>query len=364
MKKRSLLIFLVVYSILFGLIHRFAFSVATRSLNDNSLTAQLLLGIFTLGWLAIPTGLWVNHNHNRRLRWLVWTGYIWLGFFTILMLFVTAEFFISLYDSHAYSYWVLAVSLPIAIYSLRNGLKPPTVVIHQMKGPESLRGFRLVQISDVHLGMLNLNAQWFTGVIQQVNKLHPNVLAITGDLTDAAFATVKPMLAVFSEVDSKIQKFYITGNHEYIHFGPWESEVQNYNVKPLHNTHEIINFNSAKILIAGIPDLAARQFNRATEANPDLALKTTETVNYRILLAHQPTAVFKIEKEPCDLMLSGHTHGGQIFPFHVFVRMAMPLVKGFKKINQVLVFTHQGTGFWGPPMRWFSQSEIVLFEWI
>jgi predicted MPP superfamily phosphohydrolase len=92
-------------------------------------------------------------------------------------------------------------------------------------------------------------------------------------------------------------------------------------------------------------------------------LASKEAVEYRILLAHEPKSVFDLGGEKCDLLLAGHTHGGQIFPFALLVRLVQPVVRGFKRINGVLVFAHMGTGYWGPPMRWFTSSEIVRFRW-
>ena len=311
----------------------------------------------------MPIGLWGSHQHPPRFTFLTWAGYIWLGFFTIAMFFSTIEFFVSLAYPHTYSYWVLFITVIVSGYSLWNCLRPARLVTHSIQGPESLRGFKLVQISDVHLGMLNLNEEWFKKILARINTVNPNVLAVTGDLTEAPFLTVKPMLHSFSILNKNINCFYITGNHEYIQPGPWESEMEKYGFHALHNTHQILNHNSGKILIAGVPDISAGNFNSKTESIPETALRSSEAVDYKLLLAHQPTSAFQIKNEKCDLMLCGHTHGGQIFPFHLLVRLAMPVVKGFKKINNVLVFTHQGTGYWGPPMRWFSQSEIVVFEW-
>jgi uncharacterized protein len=95
-----------------------------------------------------------------------------------------------------------------------------------------------------------------------------------------------------------------------------------------------------------------------------LALRTSDTVDYRILLAHEPASVFDLKSEHCNVILAGHTHGGQIFPFSFYVRLVQPVVSGFKRINSTLVFAHQGTGFWGPPMRWFTDSEIAVFEFV
>jgi uncharacterized protein len=99
------------------------------------------------------------------------------------------------------------------------------------------------------------------------------------------------------------------------------------------------------------------------QTNPDLSLQTSTSVDYKILLAHEPGSVFDLRSEKCDLILSGHTHGGQIFPFGFFARLVNPVVSGFKTINSIRVFAHQGTGYWGPPMRWFTRCEIVIFEY-
>ncbi|MGZ3692326.1 MAG: metallophosphoesterase, partial [Pseudobdellovibrio sp.] len=159
-------------------------------------------------------------------------------------------------------------------------------------------------------------------------------------------------------------KYYITGNHEYIHGGSiWETKLKNVGFEVLHNTHDLISYKNARLMVAGVPDKMLRRFGIEGVSLPDVALKTNEHTDYKILLAHQPSSVNDIKTETCDLILSGHTHGGQIFPFHLFVRMVQPVVAGFKTIKNINVFAHQGTGLWGPPMRWFSRSEIVVFKW-
>lgn len=367
MKKSFLFIFLSVYSLFFGLTHWFAFQVASRSITQFNIKFCLGL-VFILGWIAMPLGMIFSHTKKPKFKWVTWIGYTWMGFFTILMLFVLIEFFLVLFSTslanHNYSYWILIIAFLISVYALYQGLREPQMIYHKMSGHEKLRGLKVAQISDVHLGMLNLDRTWFERILKRINQENPHVLTITGDMTDAAFENVVPILKGLTVLDHKISTYYITGNHEYINPGDWENELRKYGVIPLHNDHRIFNYNAAKVLFAGIPDITVTRFGKSYESNPNLALKTTEAVDYRILLAHQPTAAYRVKENTCDLVLSGHTHGGQIFPFHIFVRMAMPVLKGFKKINDVLVFTHQGTGFWGPPMRWFSRSEVVIFEWI
>jgi predicted MPP superfamily phosphohydrolase len=159
------------------------------------------------------------------------------------------------------------------------------------------------------------------------------------------------------------RKFYVTGNHEYIGGGDWESRLHELGFEVLHNTHSMVHHNGGTLQIAGVPDRHVDRFRPGLRSAPDVALKNSENAGYKILLAHEPSSVFDLKTEKCDLLLAGHTHGGQIFPFGIFVRLQQPVAAGFKMINGVNVFAHQGTGFWGPPMRWFTRCEIVEFTW-
>ena len=227
-----------------------------------------------------------------------------------------------------------------------------------------MKGLSLVQISDLHIGLLHFNSNWFRRVLRTVTDLNPDIFVITGDLVEGDYNQIHQDLDFLKELQTIPYKFYITGNHEYIHGGSiWETKLNELGFQVLHNSHQIIEFNSAKLLMAGVPDRMIGRFQQGKISQPDLALHSPVHVDYKILLAHQPASVFELTRESCDLILTGHTHGGQIFPFHLLVRLAQPVVTGFKKVKGTLVFAHQGTGLWGPPMRWFSRSEIVLFKW-
>jgi len=254
---------------------------------------------------------------------------------------------------------------------LYKGLKFPNVIVHQISGPEEIKNFKIAQISDLHIGMLYLNQAWLEKVVDKINEQNPDIVAITGDLVEGDFFEISKMLEPLKKIKANCGVFYITGNHEYIHPGDWEQCLQNFGITSLHNENKIIEFKPSvgvatgvvqKILIAGIPDRMVPRFHRHLKSDPDLALRSVENTTYKILLAHEPSSIFDIKNETCDLMLTGHTHGGQIFPFHLGVRLVQPMVSGFKKFGQILVFNHQGTGFWGPPMRWFSRSEIVILK--
>lgn len=362
-----------------------------------------LVGLLFFGWLSLPAGFLVSlTSWKQRLKLVSWVGYIWMGFFHLLFFSSLFEFILSLLFEHAFSYWNLFFSLVIGIYALFKGLSLPRVITHQLKGPAAMRGFSVVQISDLHIGLLHLNAAWLAKVVQRVNTQNADVFVITGDLVEGPFAEVSPQLEVLKNVKPRLEKFYVTGNHEYIHGASsqpgdthsWETRLRALGFTTLHNENKVVRYLArdasakirddvrvngdghegftaatstaaeARVLFAGVPDRMVPRFNPSLSSKPDEALQTIEKVDYKILLAHEPASRWDLKNETCDLILSGHTHGGQIFPFGLLVRIVQPVVKGFKQMGSVLVFAHQGTGLWGPPMRWFSRGEIVVFKWV
>ncbi|MBC7741187.1 MAG: metallophosphoesterase [Bdellovibrionaceae bacterium] len=356
---------LVIITLIFGLIHYFIFKVITRSIPEETVFNLALATWFILSLLLMPVGFVISSLPLKKFLYpLTWYGYIWLGFFQIIIFFALIEALITIFYSHPYSYWILITSLLISVWALYKGLKRPTLIRHKISGPASIKGLTLVQISDLHVGLLHLNQKWLESVVKQVNELNADIVAITGDLVEGAFSEIAPKLECLKSVSARLEKYYVTGNHEYIHgSGPWEKRLVDLGYRNLHNENHVLTFRKARILIAGVPDRMVPRFDPKLKSNPDLALKINQDVDYRILLAHEPASVHDIKLEKCDLILSGHTHGGQIFPFGVLVRLVQPLVKGFKRFGSTLVFAHQGTGLWGPPMRWFTRSEIVLIEW-
>lgn len=343
---------------IFGFAHWFSYLTITRTNGDSVILAV----IYAVGLFSMPLGFLAARSKQNTFFWVTWFGYIWMGFFAINLLFSTIELISNIFFEHGHSYWVLIATIIISIWALYKGLRFPDLVEHQISGPKEIQNFKIAQISDLHIGMLKLNKTWLEKVVDEINKQKPDMIAITGDLVEGDFHKVSQMLEPLKKLQSTCGVFYITGNHEYIHPGDWEAHLRELNIISLHNENRTIEFNNQKILIAGVPDRMAPRFMREIKSNPDFALKSNEATIYKILLAHQPSSVYDIKTEVCDLMLTGHTHGGQIFPFHLAVRIAQPMISNFKKFGQTLVFNHQGTGFWGPPMRWFTRSEIVILS--
>lgn len=359
MKLKFLLTALTLVLTILGLMHWFVYSMATISFIEVPVGIQILFGV---GWLLAPSSLLLSMSPLKpRVLWGIVLGYVWLGTITIGMVFAFVQFVLLMVGVVFPSWWVMVATAVIALWSLRINFMKPIVVRHRLRGPEFLKGLKVVQISDLHVGQSILGRKWLQGVVDQIVNLNPDMVVVTGDLADGKFEQTRPMLEPLSQL--KMQKYYITGNHEYITGGDWETVMRTLGFSVLHNTHALVHRAGGTLLVAGVPDRGVDRFRPGLKSDPDEALATSAPADYRILLAHEPSSVFDIQKEKCDLLLSGHTHGGQIFPFGIFVRLQQPVSAGFRKIRDVLVFAHTGTGFWGPPMRWFTRCEIVEFTW-
>lgn len=361
-RLRRILLPLTVITSILAFIHWLIFRVTSEDL-PRQLHAPMII-VLTLGWLSIPLGLIFSHGPwRKRLMPVTKFTYFWIGFFFLSFSFILVQLVISLFVDHGHSYWPLIAAALASVWSIFRALGPPRIITHELSGPSAMNGVTLVQISDLHVGMPFLNKKWLARQVKRINELRPDFVAVTGDLADGPFEEIAPALAPLADLKPAKRKFYVTGNHEFIRGGDWEKRLRELGFTVLHNTHEIFHTPGGRFMIAGVPDRVIFSRGSQFESAPHKALATKEDVSYRILLAHEPKSVFNLGGERCDLLLSGHTHGGQIFPFAIFVRLVQPVVRGFKKIDGVLVFAHMGTGFWGPPMRWLTISEIVRFRW-
>jgi predicted MPP superfamily phosphohydrolase len=154
--------------------------------------------------------------------------------------------------------------------------------------------------------------------------------------------------------------YFVTGNHEYYSGGAsWEAEVARRGLTVLHNAHRVVERGGAKLVIAGVTDLEGARFSPAHAPDLDAALRGTPEGAPRILLAHQPRFARHAQGKGIALQLSGHTHGGQIFPFMAFVRLQQPVVAGLKALWGVPTYTNRGTGYWGPPFRVGPSGEVT-----
>ena len=301
-----------------------------------------------------------------------WIGFIWMGAFGVILSATAISDFLLWGVAHAVTptaQWshfqalvVLGLTVPALVFGFRAARGKPTVVRLSVpvKGlGKGLDGFRIVQITDIHIGE-TLGREFLEGVVAQVNALKPDLVAITGDAIDGSVKSLRTEVEPFSKLVARHGSFYVTGNHEYYHGGSaWEAEAARLGLIVLHNAHRVVEQDGAQLVIAGVTDLEGARFSEHHRPNPDAAFAQAPTGVPRVLLAHQPRFAKAVTKHEVALQLSGHTHGGQMFPFMFFVRLQQPVIAGFKLLWGVPVYTSRGTGYWGPPFRIGPSSEIT-----
>ncbi len=229
--------------------------------------------------------------------------------------------------------------------------------------PEALRGLKIAQISDLHVGPTIRDAD-MRGVVDIVNKLGADMVAVTGDLVDGTVDRIADYVAPLGELRSRHGTFFVTGNHEYFSGAePWIDHCKTaLGWRVLGNEHTVVEHDGARIVVAGVYDLSAKRFVEAHTSDPAKAMAGAPAADLRILLAHQPKSILDTEGLSVDLQLSGHTHGGQYFPFTVLLSLALRFTTGLQKVGATWLYINAGTTYWGPPFRLGSAQEITLVE--
>lgn len=227
--------------------------------------------------------------------------------------------------------------------------------------PSALEGFQLVQISDIHIGP-TIRGAYLRRIVEVVNLLRPDMVAITGDLVDGSVLELAPHVAPLADLASRHGTYFVTGNHEYYSGAhSWIVELRRLGITVLLNEHIVLRHDGALAVVAGVTDYSAAHFDPAHRSNPFAAIAGSPLgAGVKILLAHQPRSAPAAADAGFDLQLSGHTHGGQFMPWNFFVKMQQPFVAGLHRLQQLWVYTSRGTGYWGPPKRFGAPSEITL----
>jgi predicted MPP superfamily phosphohydrolase len=226
--------------------------------------------------------------------------------------------------------------------------------------PLALHGFSIAQISDVHVGSA-IRKEYVEAIVDAVNGLHPDLIAVTGDVVDGSVRELALHTAPLARLSARHGAFFVTGNHEYYSGeSAWTAEFKRLGLKVLHNEHAVVTHDGAALVVAGVTDYSAHHFNPAQRSDPAAALAGAPTnAGAKILLAHQPRSAPAAETAGYDLQLSGHTHGGQFWPWNLFVRFQQPFTAGLHRLNRLWVYVSRGTGYWGPPNRFGAPSEIT-----
>lgn len=252
------------------------------------------------------------------------------------------------------SSFIVASSLSArAIYEAKF-LKLETVAI-TIKGLK--KEYKIVQLSDIHIGGL-IDATFIKSMVQRVNALTPDLVVITGDLVDIDISKAEAPLGELEALKSTYGTYFIVGNHEYFHgIEKIINKVNSLGIKVLENENVYIGEDNRGFNLAGVYDIFGY---RANHHLPDLYKALQNKKNSpTVLLAHQPRYIEEVGLG-VDLILSGHTHGGQLYPFKFLVKLAQPYISGLHQHTKELqIYVNKGTGFWGPPMRLGATSEIT-----
>lgn len=228
------------------------------------------------------------------------------------------------------------------------------------KLPAGLSGLRIVQLSDVHVGS-TIQRGFIERIVAQVNELSPDVIAITGDLVDGSVEALREHVAPLANLKARHGVFFVTGNHEYYSGAQsWVDHLATLGIRVLRNERISIGDEEHGWLdLLGVDDYSARGLASGHGHDVAGAARGRDPSRPSVLLAHQPRSIFDAAKHGVDLQLSGHTHGGQIIPWNFMVRLQQPFVAGLDRHLDTWIYTHRGTGFWGPPMRVGASSEIA-----
>ena len=227
----------------------------------------------------------------------------------------------------------------------------------------SLDGFRIVTFSDAHLSS-TYGGRRFERVVELVNAQRPDVVAIVGDLVDGELEHLRAEVAPVGDLVGEQGVYFVTGNHEYyVDTRAWLRHLPTLGVEVLRNERVALGRDGATFDLAGIDDVSAASASvRGHGADLDAALDGRDESTPVVLLAHQPVLLEAARAAGVALQLSGHTHGGQLWPFDYAIRLTQPVIEGYRRYGNTQLFVSSGIGFWGPPMRVGARPEVVVVE--
>ena len=237
--------------------------------------------------------------------------------------------------------------------------------------PPELDGFRIAQLSDVHMDGF-VNSKDLARLVDRINKLDADVVAITGDLVEFRTEDIKSEILPIAELKARDGVFFVTGNHEYyVGADEWVEEIRRLGITVLFNEHRVIKRGNARLLLAGVPNVqgglhgtqpVSAKGVAAILSDPAQSLRDAPDVNVKVLLAHQPASAFAARDAGFDILICGHTHGGQFFPVTLIAYLVHPFLSGLHRMDNLQVYVNRGAGVLGPPVRLGVPPEITLIE--
>jgi uncharacterized protein len=321
-----------------------------------------------VAWLSLlfcsalpPLALLVRRSSTH------WVGYATLGVFSILLVLVAFSDVVRVsyllahvaINSRAISFSVLGAAVALSLVGLFQARCPRVkeVAIRLENLPEEFDGYRIVQWSDVHVGP-TIQRRFIQSLVDRTNALHADAIAVTGDMVDGYLDDLRDQVQPLSQLRARDGIFYVTGNHEYYwRASEWVKELQSHGFDFLKNEHRVIERGGAKLVIAGVTDPVGRYTHKQDVGR---ALADAPGDATKILLSHRPQTANQASDRGVHVQLSGHTHGGQFFPFNLLIKFFQPIVAGLHRVGNTWLYVSRGTGYWGPPSRLGVQGEITV----
>lgn len=363
---------------------------AERPAKSPSLLVLGLFCLFTLGMFALTVGYahWWGQHRQGQVQQFGWSVVIFVvlylslyGAGTVIKLF--GIYLTSRSRSHRFpsterldqnrraflSYGIkgglMIVSAGITRQAILNATALPNAreVGLSIKGlPPIWDGFRIVHLTDIHANIYT-SIDWMEAVVKIAQSLTPDVIAITGDLADDPVKDLAPVVDPLSKLSAPNGCYFVTGNHEYYTSArgvdPWVRHLQYLGFDVLLNEHRVVKRGERSLLLGGVTDYSAGFHKPEHASSPSAAVQNAPIVDLKILLAHQPKSIFEAAEAGFDFQLSGHTHGGQLFPGNIVMAVAQPFINGMHRFKGTQIYVSPGTGYWGPKARMGSTAEIT-----
>ncbi|MBI4351316.1 MAG: metallophosphoesterase [Elusimicrobia bacterium] len=345
-------------------LHFYAARWLTRSFAlDHFAASWLRLSLLAAAFFSVLTLFLKRYPHGGLLEVLYTAGYAWMGVILIAaFLFAAADLAapglrrLPGFQPRLLAQATLALLAAITAWSVYGGRKVPAIkeiTIPFKDLPPALEGFKIAQISDIHV-----DSPWklrqFAGMVEKINSVNPDLVLFTGDLLDPGIVCAAGLDGLMAGIKSRLGLFGCLGNHEYYYGIPESMDCYRaFGIKLLRNE----GLDLKELRLAGLGDIHTEHLTERAVAE---ILDKAGRGKFTILMSHQPVFYDTIAAAGDYLVLSGHTHKGQLFPFHPFVKLFYPYFYGPYRINNSAFYVTSGAGTWGPPLRWLAPSEIPV----
>lgn len=376
---RALIFFAVILSLAFGL-HYFLWARLVRDTAIPEPYARWLKVVLVALGFSLAGSFFLMRGPRAVVGPVTWVAFTWMGFMFLLFCALLPGELVRLAarvtkvneanperrEFLARTIGGLAAAAAfvgggVGVVNALRQLREKRVTIKLKKLPPALSGYRIVQLTDVHVGP-TIGRDFIEAIVARVNALQPDLVAITGDLVDGSVKELAHHVAPLGDIRAKDGVFFVTGNHEYYSGAEeWIAYLQSIGIRTLRNERLPIR-GAEGFDLCGVDDAHAHQYGHGHKMDVASAMAGRDPSRACVLLAHQPKAIFKAAELGACLQISGHTHAGQIFPFTYFVKLDQPYVKGLNVRGDTQIYVSEGTGYWGPPMRLGTYAEISVLE--